>query len=179
MAFCRWLSERTGREFTLPSEAQWEYACRAGAASAMSYGAVESDFSPFANLADVALQKFASDPNTLHKPLSAYTKYDDWIPRNVRYDDGALVTAEVGGYRPNAWGLKDMHGNVAEWTRTSYKPYPYNPRDGRDNGSAGEKKVVRGGSWYDRPHRARSAFRLNYEPWQPVFNVGFRVVLED
>ena len=69
-----------------------------------------------------------------------------------------------------------MHGNAAEWTRTTFKPYPYDEHDGRNDPSAGGRKVVRGGSWYDRPKRARSAFRLRYAPYQPVFNVGFRVV---
>ena len=70
-----------------------------------------------------------------------------------------------------------MHGNVAEWTRTAYRPYPYIPARPRQPDAEG-KKVVRGGSWYDRPNRARSSFRLAYEPWQRVFNVGFRVVME-
>ena len=71
-----------------------------------------------------------------------------------------------------------MHGNVAEWTRSTYRPYPYDPRDGRDQPSGSGKKSVRGGSWHDRPRRARSAFRQNYQPWQQVYNVGFRVVSE-
>ena len=75
-------------------------------------------------------------------------------------------------------GLYDMHGNVAEWTRSDYRPYPYMESDGRNNGSTSERKVVRGGSWRDRPSLARAAFRLDYRPYQPVFNVGFRVVCE-
>jgi formylglycine-generating enzyme required for sulfatase activity len=66
-----------------------------------------------------------------------------------------------------------MHGNVAEWTRTTYRPYPYALSDGPDD-EAGPK-VVRGGSWRDRPYRATSSFRLAYPPYQRVFNVGFRV----
>jgi formylglycine-generating enzyme required for sulfatase activity len=71
-----------------------------------------------------------------------------------------------------------MHGNAAEWTRTAYRPYPYDPQDGRDDPRADGPKSVRGGSFYDRPERARSAFRSNCPPWQKVFNVGFRVVME-
>jgi len=92
-------------------------------------------------------------------------------------NDGAIVTENVGKYLPNAWGLYDMHGNAAEWTLTAYAPYPY-AADGRDSGSSDGPKVVRGGSFYDRPLRARSAFRLSYPPWQRVFNVGFRIVCE-
>jgi len=65
-----------------------------------------------------------------------------------------------------------MHGNVAEWTSTSYGSYP---SPVRDPGTA-PPKVVRGGSWYDRPHYARSSYRVSYPAWQGVYNVGFRVV---
>jgi formylglycine-generating enzyme required for sulfatase activity len=69
-----------------------------------------------------------------------------------------------------------MHGNVAEWTLSAYRPYPYRDDDGRNQAAPDGLKVVRGGSWRDRPARARSAFRLAYPGWQRVFNVGFRVV---
>jgi formylglycine-generating enzyme required for sulfatase activity len=84
----------------------------------------------------------------------------------------------VDSFLPNAWGLHDMHGNVCEWTRTTYAPYPYREDDGRNDLSEDRKKVVRGGSWRDLPKRATSAFRLNYRAWQPVYNVGFRVVCD-
>jgi formylglycine-generating enzyme required for sulfatase activity len=99
------------------------------------------------------------------------------IPNEGRFDDGALATAAVGSYRPNAWGLYDMHGNAAEWTLTSYAPYPCLADDGRNDATDGGLKVVRGGSFCDRPKRCRSAFRLGYPSWQRVHNVGFRVVL--
>ena len=174
-AFCAWLSRRTGRRFALPTEAEWEYACRAGSAAATSFGPVAADFSGYANLADVKLQQFATDPYTVYQPLPVFTKYDDWIPRDTRYNDGGLVTVPVGRYRPNAWGLYDMHGNVAEWTRTAYRPYPYDPGDGRDDPTPAGKKVIRGGSWRDRPPLCRSASRWRYPSWQKVYNVGFRV----
>jgi formylglycine-generating enzyme required for sulfatase activity len=71
-----------------------------------------------------------------------------------------------------------MHGNVWEWTRSAYRPYPYAADDGRDEPAASGDKIIRGGSWYDRPKRCTSAFRLSYRPYQQVFNVGFRVVAE-
>jgi formylglycine-generating enzyme required for sulfatase activity len=176
MAFCRWLADKTGEPFTLPTEAQWEYACRAGASSAFSYGGVDDDFSPYANLADVKLRSFFADPYKLYDPPSKpITKYDDWIPRDTRFDDGGLVTVPVGSYRPNAWRLHDMHGNVAEWTLTAYRPYPYDASDGREGDAPFGEKVVRGGSWRDRPKHCRSAFRRHYLPWHGVYNVGFRV----
>ena len=112
------------------------------------------------------------------QPLANPTKYDDWIPKDTRFNDGALLTVAPGRYQPNAWGLFDMHGNVAEWTRTTYRPYPYCAGDGRDAAGGEGRKVVRGGSWRDEPKRATSSFRLSYPPYQRVYNVGFRVVCE-
>ncbi|MFH1922593.1 MAG: SUMF1/EgtB/PvdO family nonheme iron enzyme [Planctomycetota bacterium] len=176
MAFCRWVGEKTGERFTLPTEAQWECACRAGTSSAFPYGGIDEDFSPYANLADIKLRSFFADPYKHYDPPDKLTKYDDWIPRDTRFDDGGLVTVAVGSYRPNAWQLHDMHGNVAEWTLTTYRPYPYDASDGRESGSPLGEKVVRGGSWRDRPKHCRSAFRRQYPSWQGVYNVGFRVV---
>jgi hypothetical protein len=168
-AFCRWLSNRTGLTATLPTEAQWEYACRAGTASPLHYGDVDADFSPFANVADATIGKWAFYNETRRSA--------DQVPRDARYNDGALVTADVGRYQPNAWGLHDMHGNAWEWTRSAYRPYPYRPRDGRNDLSGPPRRAVRGGSWYDRPKRCRSAFRLSYPPWRKVYNVGFRIAV--
>jgi len=165
MAFCDWLSARTGKRCTLPTEAQWEWACRAGAGTPFSFGAIDIDFSPFANLADASLAGLARGDSP------------QWHPRDGRFNDRAMVTIDVGRYTPNAWGLHDMHGNVAEWTRTAYRPYPY-AQDGRDDPGASGARVVRGGSWYDRPARSRASFRLHYEPWQCVYNVGFRLLVE-
>ena len=177
MAFCRWLGARTGQRFTLPTEAQWEWACRAGASTPFSFGERDTDFSGHANFADAKLREFASDPYTVDKPLPDATPYDDWIPKDARFNDGALIAVASGRYRANAWGLHDLHGNVAEWTRSSYAPYPW-ATDGRDDESRAGRKVVRGGSWRDVPARGTASFRLSYEPWQRVYNVGFRVVCD-
>jgi formylglycine-generating enzyme required for sulfatase activity len=166
MAFCRWLSEKTGKRFTLPTEAQWEYACRAGTATAMNYGDLGADFGKFANLADQRIENLCRGNSP------------KWIPAMKQVNDGAVVTEQVGKYQPNAWDLQDTHGNVAEWTLTTYRPYPYNAMDGRDNGEAEGTKVARGGSFYDRPNRARSSARQDYQPWQRVFDVGFRVICD-
>ena len=161
-AFCRWLSEQTDLRFSLPTEEQWEYACRAGTDTAFSFGKADTDYSTFANVADAKLREFASNPYTVDTPLPKATKYDDYIPRDTQHNDGGLVTMPVGSYKPNAWGLHDMHGNAWEWTATTQA----------------EACVVRGGSWRDRPFRCRSASRLTYPPYQRVFNVGFRVVCQ-
>ncbi|MGD0899190.1 MAG: SUMF1/EgtB/PvdO family nonheme iron enzyme [Thermoguttaceae bacterium] len=171
-AFCRWLAQETGERFSLPTEAQWEYACRAGTATPMNYGAVDADYSKLANLADETLNLRAN-----------------WHVKDKFARDGANVSADVGRYAPNAWGLCDVHGNAAEWTASIYKPYPYRAGDGREPsaeqitaladkpGEEWPSMVVRGGSWYDRAKRATSSFRLAYPAWQGVYNVGFRVVV--
>jgi len=177
MTFCDWLTVHTDGKFALPTEAQWEYACRAGAATSFHFGNNDADFAPYGNLGDLELQRLASNPYLLDEdPLPNPNRYDDWAPHDARFRDGSLVSAAVGARQPNAWGLYDMHGNVWEWTSSLYHPYPYDAEDGRETLFGREKRVVRGGSWYDRPHRATAAYRLAYAPWQRVFNVGFRVV---
>ena len=181
VAFCAWLSAHTGLKAELPTEAQWEYACRAGTLTSFAHGGLDTDFSKHANLADLTTREFACD-TYLHDriiPLDKPTDSDDWLPKDARYNDGALVSAHTGSYQPNPWGLRDMHGNVAEWTRSEYRPYPYVEDDGRNQLSGHARRVVRGGSWRDRPSRATSSYRLAYRPYQPVFNVGFRVILQE
>ncbi len=175
MAFCRWLSERTGEAFALPTEAQWEHACRAGTATPFSFGGFDTDFSAHANLGDARLRDYALETYIQVHLIPNPGRYDDWVPKDARFNDGTFLSAEAGRYTPNPWGLCDMHGNVWEWTLSAYRPYPYNDGDGRNDPTLTERRVVRGGSWYDRPYRAASSFRLGYEAWQPVFNTGFRV----
>ena len=165
VAFCYWLSKQTGRTCTLPTEAQWEWACRAGAATPMSYGAVDANFGRLANMADKSLTKLCRRDSP------------KWIPCIGSVNDGAVATADVGRYAPNAWGLCDMHCNAAEWTLSLYRPYPYRAGDGRNDVAADGRRVARGGSFYDRPKRCRSGFRLGYRPWQPVYNTGLRVLV--
>ncbi len=186
LAFCRWLSQETGAEFTLPTEAQWEYACRAGLQTPLFYGGLDADFSAWANVADKFLSVRPGPTGGLESNIIAHhgkgifmsAVYGGNILCDERYNDGTIATAQAGSYKPNAWGLYDMHGNVAEWTCTTYKPYPYKDDDGREREGEPGRKVVRGGSWCDRPKRCRSAFRLSYPQWQRVHNVGFRVICE-
>jgi formylglycine-generating enzyme required for sulfatase activity len=179
LEFCAWLSSKTGLKFSLPTEAQWEYAARAGAETPFSWGGADRDFSPFANLADLTLRDFVCDPyQKACVPFPNPGKYDDWIPKDERFRDGGLVSEDAGRREANAWGLADMHGNAAEWTLSAWRPYPYRDDDGRNDPASGEPRVVRGGSWSDRPEDARASARLAYRPYQPVFDVGFRVVCE-
>lgn len=128
--FCEWLSAMTGHFYRLPTEAEWEYAARAGSSSAYSFG---------------------DNINV----LGEYAWFEG--NSNEKYQ-------KVGTKKPNAWGLYDMHGNVAEWTLDQYVPSAYSKRKkGIENPQeVGDKvypKVVRGGSWMDAPSRLRSAAR--------------------
>ncbi len=193
VAFCRWLSDRTGRSFTLPTEAQWEWACRSGSDGDFWFGCLGDDFTPYANLGDIRLIEFAANTNTGDYTTTSLIddpgKYDDRIPRDRQYDDGVFLTHrfprdEAGVmlaepmyqaerpedaegmpqelvFRPNAWGLYDMHGNVWEWTTTETET---------------GRKVACGGSFYDRPKRCTAGSRVDYASYHKVFNVGFRVI---
>ncbi len=159
---------------TLPTEAQWEWAARAGSNSDFFYGNLDSDFGKYANLADTNMTKLAvSGVNP--QPIKNPDKWWDYELKDARFNDGALHLAAVGSYQPNAWGLHDMIGNAAEWTRDSYRPYPYKKTKVETRG----RKVLRGGSWYDRPILARASYRIDYPSWQRVYSAGFRVVIEE
>jgi formylglycine-generating enzyme required for sulfatase activity len=170
MAFCRWLSANTGRHFTLPTEAQWEYACRAGTTSPLWYGTLDCDFSPFANFSDATHHTvyYPHVPNAL----------PPWRPADTRFDDTWRVAAPLGRFVPNPWGLHDLHGNVAEWTRSDYAPLVHTTIHAGGKEPAPRRKVVRGGSWLDTPKRGRSAFRLHYDASQAIMDVGFRVICD-
>ena len=176
MAFCNHVSERTNLRITLPTEAQWEWACRAGSGEEFWYGAMGSDFSKYENLADQSLRKMAVsgvDPRPVGQNTWIY-KYYTFMPREDSINDGTMTIADVAQYAPNAWGLHDMHGNVAEFTRSTFKPYPY-----KGEKSDGNEKVARGGAWNTPPKRATAYCRESYLKWQPANNVGFRIVIEE
>lgn len=186
-AYCAWLSKKIGKKVLLPTEAQWEWACRAGSAGPLNFGDFNTDFSTSANLADYMFIEWAVtgvDPKPIArgddpKPARLPSALWDYELRDRRFNDKVFHLAKVGSYMPNAWGLYDMHGNVAEWTRSAYKPYPYSDSDGRNNAIVDEYKVVRGGSWYRRQLLATSSWRWRYSGWMRPFDVGFRVVIEE
>ena len=177
MEYCKILSQKTGLNITLPTEAQWEWACRGGSDEDFWFGNLNADFGKKDNLADVTTNKFAVSggvPQPM-SPESPWFKYYTFLPKAANVDDGSLV--QVGGkkYEANPFGLYCMHGNVAEWTRSDYVPYPYkeNPK------KVSEYKVVRGGSYIERPKYSTAYSRKGFYPYQCVFNVGFRVIIED
>ena len=158
-AFCRFAAKNSGALVRLPSGDEWEWAARAGAATPMAYGAADADFSTFANLADATFRRM--DRFRGNMPGAAVP---EWRPAETNRSDGFRVSAPVGSFAANAWGLRDVHGNVWEWTADRLP-------DGR--------ACARGGSWWKRPRYATFAARLSYPPWQRVYDVGFRVVLEE
>ncbi|MFZ4641395.1 MAG: formylglycine-generating enzyme family protein [Nodosilinea sp.] len=156
--FCDRLSRLTGREYRLPSEAEWEYACRAGTTTAFHVG------------------------ETLTTDLANYngnSTYDQG-PKGIYREE----TTEVGSFPPNAFGLYDMHGNVWEWCQDHWHDnYKGAPDDGSPwlfpeerKSEDGHRRVVRGGSWYNSPRACRSAFRLHSIPDNRSSLDGFRVV---
>lgn len=182
-AFCQWLAQKSGRAVNLPTEAQWEWAARAGNEGPFWYGGIDSDFAKYANLGDVTLSDFSGNPYVQDRVKARYNNpdniYDNWIPQVKAVNDGGFITEKSGKWLPNPWGLFDMHGNAAEWTRSVYLPYPYADQDGRNALDAEGERVIRGGSWWDRPKHATASFRRAFKNYQKVYNVGFRVIIEE
>lgn len=174
-AYVAWLNRQTGKAYRLPSEAEWEYAARAGTRSEYFWGDDIAQGCAYANIADESVRGIIT-----HAPLAAC-------------NDGHTYTSPVGAFRPNAFGLYDMLGNVFEWLADCYQPrYDRAPTDGSVIGAWAcadprlqGRRVDRGGSWYSRPIYVRVADRnLDDHPRQiglrsnisnRAANVGFRL----
>ncbi len=163
--FCDRLSRQTGRQYRLPSEAEWEYACRANTTSPFHYG------------------------DTISTDLANYrgTNYKEKkVEYKGFYGEGSQgkylgQTTEVGQFSSNAFGLFDMHGNLYEWCGDSWhEDYKNAPPNGSiwTKGGFDTHRVLRGGSWANNPGSCRSASRLGYYPKPKVAIIGFRVVCE-
>lgn len=177
MKYCEKLGEKSGCKMSLPTEVQWEWAAKAGNNENFWFGNNNADFGSYENMADANLSDMAvtginPQPMSENDP---WRKFYDYLPKVASVNDGQMIVCEVGKYKANPWGLYDVNGNVAEWTKSDYLPYPYKEKV---QGS-GVEKVVRGGSWLDRPKFATANTRKAFYPWQKVFNVGFRVIIED
>ncbi len=157
VAYVEWLSSETGVRYRLPSEAEWEYAARSGSPTKYHFGDDESQLCRYAN----------------HRDRSTNSSR-----RNELCSDGVGErTAEVGSYRPNDFGLHDMHGNVWEWVQDCWNDsYVGAPSDGSawKRGDCG-KRVLRGGSWIGRPWFLRAAYRLRDSSVDGYIIIGFRV----
>ncbi len=153
--FCHKLSEVTGKPYRLPTEAEWEFACRAGTTSPFSFGEIIT--------ADVA-------------NFNGQISYAGSIKGNFRQH-----TTAVGTFLPNAFGLFDMHGNVWEWCQDEcHDHYRGAPTDGsawesKSAGYTNRSRVLRGGAWNSNPGNCRSAFRNGYFPDSRFDRCGFRI----
>ena len=182
-AFCQWLSKKDGVRYRLPTEAEWEFACRAGTTTWFSFGdKAKGVVHRFGNLGNVELER--------HRKHAAERQWLlDW---DNDPDDGHVFTAPVGSYDANPWGFRDMHGNVWEWCEdlwldTIYKDYrrprydqpnkvavdPVN--SDRPQTPANDFHTIRGGSWFNGDLFARSANRSYWDRQDAACYVGFRL----
>ncbi|MGF1520657.1 MAG: formylglycine-generating enzyme family protein [Nodosilinea sp.] len=152
--FCARLSAHTNRQYRLPSEAEWEYACRAGTTTPFYFG------------------------NTLTTEVANYNgnyTYADGSKGEYREETTPVDHFGIA----NAFGLCDMHGNVWEWCQDHWHDnHEGAPTDGSAwiEGGDSDGRILRGGSWYSNPRYCRSAYRGNFEPVNRYINIGFRVV---
>jgi formylglycine-generating enzyme required for sulfatase activity len=160
VAFCKWLSKKENKTCRLPTEAEWEYACRAGTTTRYSSGDDPETLAKVGNVADA----------------TAKAKFPRWR-YTIKANDGYVFTAPVGKFKPNAFGLYDMHGNAWQWCADWYgaEYYAKSAADDPTGPDTGVNRVLRGGSWDDRPYGARSAIRLRIGPGSRDFVAGFRV----
>lgn len=164
VSFCRWLTRKEGATYRLPTEAEWEYACRAGTATRYNFGDDPEQLAANANTYDA----------------SSAAVFPEWAKWSIRASDGFPFTAPVGRFRPNAFGLFDMHGNVWEWCSDYYSEdfYTRSPVDDPENTEPGRRHSRRGGGWHVWPLYCRSNFRNYNTPQSRYLNLGFRVVRE-
>ena len=153
--------------YRLPTEAEWEYACRAGTTTRYWSGNDETSLLGKANVGDLTLKDFL---------VNAGQDVSSMVFVNIH--DGHISTSPVGSFTANAWGLHDMHGNVFEWCWDWYGPYATatGTQNNPTGAVSGEFRVLRGGSWGSSGQYLRSAFRNSYNPDYRLNARGFRVV---
>ena len=160
LEYCKWLSARTGKHYRLPTEAEWEYACRAGTTTPFnlehSIGADEANFYG-------------------HYPYEIEENY--FSQRKLTTKPGIYrgETVNVGSFSPNKLGLYDMHGNICEWCWDVYGAYSREDQLNPTGPESGTRRVNRGGGWNDFAKNMRSAYRAAAPQDRRLYNIGFRL----
>ena len=162
MAFCKWLSNEQGDTYRLPTEAEWEYACRAGTTTRYSHGDDSEGVASVGNLAD-----------------AAFKEQFPGLKSAINANDGYAYTSPAGNFLPNPFGLYDMHGNVWEWCADWYDAeyYARSPTNNPAGPVTGEERVYRGGGWFNCARGFRSASRSAGLPENRHLTLGFRVAV--
>ncbi|NNE91611.1 MAG: formylglycine-generating enzyme family protein [Verrucomicrobiales bacterium] len=190
VAFCEWLSKQEKKTYRLPTEAEWEYAARAGVSTSYLGGNSAGTVYEFGNVADASLEK-------AHPGMTLRQRIADLEDGK---GDGFAFTAPVASFKPNSWGLFDTHGNVWEWCSDKYHDLHYreltgahinhddpetlpliiDPKgpDDSPNHRYGDWRVMRGGAWVTAPLSSRCASKSYGEAGDAFCYTGFRVVLE-
>jgi formylglycine-generating enzyme required for sulfatase activity len=151
--FCRWLSEKEGRLYRLPTEAEWEYACKAGTTTILYWG-------------DNAWDRRKANVGGIRQATESYA------------EDGYMYTSPVGVYPPNPWGLYDMVGNAWEWVNDWFDWYPSEPQTDPTGPSTGRMRVDKGAGWDTRTRQIKSCARDGNNPADLFEKRGFRVLCE-
>lgn len=159
-AFCKWLSKKDECTYRLPTETEWEFACRAGTTTRFSCGDETKDLFKHANVSDQTLASVTPG-----------------LPWPTAFEDGAAYLAEVAQYQPNSFGLYDMHGNVLEWCETRFSIA--DPLEHLAPPATAEVLYcLRGGNWFNDANHAGSACRTGAPPQLRMSLIGFRVLRE-
>ena len=165
VAMAAWLSKTEGRRYRLPTEAEWEFAARAGTRTRYHSGDDPQSLLKAANIFDADSAK----------------NWPQWRNMALKGRDGYAFTAPVGSFAPNAWGLYDMHGNAWEWVSDWHGDdyYAQSPIEDPQGPADGDVRVRRGGSWHTWAFYARAAYRNWNAPDTRYTLVGFRLLRED
>ena len=169
--YAAWLSRKTGHTYRLPSEAEWEFAARAGTTTIFFWGTGENQACEYANGGDATLLR---ESPKMQEVVDQSLREGDVGARLLECNDGSAYTAPVRKYRPNAFGLYDMTGNVWEWVQDCwYESLPTSDRAQTEPSCASRR--ARGGCWNDFPEELRSARRTRVQPNERANYLGFRV----